>query len=322
MTKSATNVNKLIRNLTNKLTKMSASPNKTSSKRKTMRKSRRRVRVPPPQRGILAGYGSAVTSSFRIDRSADACIVTGYDLVTYTATSYNYISYFVPVNPIGWSGTRVAAIATGYQNYRPLSIKIHYRPQVGSTDTKSLFIGTIWQNNTINAIASIEPSLLTSSGGTYVPSWQSVSSVVPCGDRLPQRMYPIRDPESANVPFFLVARSSPDGPSGSAVAMPGRVFVEYTFRFNNAIGVTSGYSDWATATDTLQTLPTIDAAKVYTGTVCDSSAPNVVPIGSHLSWDRSYENNALVYYPELNGTDASFNSAVNVTVGRFGNVSY
>lgn len=199
-------------------------------------------RVP---RGILAGYGSAVTASFYQSRRGDGEIVRGFDLITspydLTLLANPNISYFITANPASWNGTRIAAIAGGYQNYRPLSFKIHYRPQVGSTSSISMFIGTIWQNNYITSRAAIEPSLVTSPGGTYLPAWQSSCSVVPLGRRLPQRMFPIRDPDFTTVPFSVVCRAADGGPDSPAVPMPGRIFVEYVYEFRNAIGSGTGF---------------------------------------------------------------------------------
>lgn len=186
----------------------------------------------------MAGYGSAVTSSFYQSRFGDGEIVRGFDLISspYQPTGDANISYFITANPAAWNGTRIAAIASGYQNYRPLSFKIHYRPQIGSTSSISMVIGTVWQNTYMTSRATIEPSLVTSPGGTYLPCWQSVCSVVPLGRRLPQRMFPVRDPHFSTIPFSLVCRASEGGPTGPAVAMPGRIFIEYAYEFRNAIG--------------------------------------------------------------------------------------
>lgn len=237
-------MNKLAKKLTSVLGS-SPRPAPRQNRRRRRRGSRRarmarRSNASRVPRGILAGYGSAVTASFYQRRAGDGEVVRGFDLITspYDASSLNSpnISYFITANPASWNGTRIAAIAAGYQNYRPLSFKIHYRPQVGSTSVISMFIGTVWQNTYITSRSSIEPSLVTSPGGTYLPAWQSSCSVVPLGRRLPQRMFPIRDPDFSTVPFSVVARASDGGPTSNAVAMPGRIFVEYVYEFRNAIG--------------------------------------------------------------------------------------
>lgn len=169
----------------------------------------------------------------------DGMIVTGFDLVTSFPT-LNNISYYQSANPVNWIGTRIAALARGFQNYRPLRFIIHYRPQVGSTSTLSLFIGTIWQTNQIESLDQIEPTLLTSSGGIYTPAWQSVMTQVPLGRCLPQQMFPIKSSlDRQTTPFFVVCRSSQGGPNSASVDMPGRIFIEYTYEFRNAIGTPS-----------------------------------------------------------------------------------
>lgn len=225
------------------LSRVLATPNKGGKRRRRRNGSRRRrmarrsnaSRVP---RGILAGYGSAVTASFYTSRRGDGEVVRGFDLITspYTPEGNSNISYFITANPASWNGTRIAAIAAGYQNYRPRYLKIHYRPQVGSTSTVSMFIGTMWQNNYITDRSSIEPSLVTSPGGTYLPAWQSSCSVVPLGTHLPQRMYPIRDPDFTTIPFSIICRASDGGPTSPSLPMPGRIFLEYVYEFRNAIG--------------------------------------------------------------------------------------
>lgn len=236
----------MMNSLKKTLSRVLATPNKGSKRNPARRVRRNRrarrmarrsnaSRVP---RGILAGYGSAVTASFYTSRRRDGEVVRGFDLVTSPlgSTQIHNISYFITANPASWNGTRIAAIAAGYQNYRPLMFKIHYRPQVGSTSTISMFIGTIWQNTYITSRSSIEPSLVTSPGGTYLPAWQSSCSVVPLRTNLPQRMFPIRDPDFTTVPFSVVCRASDGGPASDSVPMPGRIFIEYAYEFRNAIG--------------------------------------------------------------------------------------
>lgn len=213
-------------------------------RRASNRRMARRSNASRVPRGILAGYGSAVTASFYNSRRGDGEIVRGFDLITsplnISGLDNPNISYFITANPASWNGTRIAAIASGYQNYRPLQFKIHYRPQSGSTSEISMFIGTVWQNTYITDRSSIEPSLVTSPGGTYLPAWQSCCSVVPLGRRLPQRMFPIRDPDFSTVPFSVVCRASGGGPTDLATAMPGRIFIEYVYEFRNAIGSGGG----------------------------------------------------------------------------------
>lgn len=210
-----------------------------NNRRRRRRRGNANRSVPHPV-GIMAGYGSAISSTFHQAMRGDGLVVRGLDLLTTLfvpdVKDDTHLSFYMNANPANWYGTRIGAISRGFQNYRPLKFTIHYRPQVGSTDNRSIFIGTLWQGNMLYGSGAIEPSLLTSPGGTYLPSWQSCSSVVPLGSRLPMRMFPIRDPPQVAVPFSLLVRSSDGGPSATASDMPGRIFIEYEYEFRNAIG--------------------------------------------------------------------------------------
>lgn len=188
--------------------------------------------------GLLAGYGSPITTTFMTTSIGDGLVVRGFDLVSSFSLGQN-ISYYITANPAAWNGTRIAGIASAFQNYRPKKFVIHYRPQVGSTDGRSLFVGTIWQTNYITNRSSLEPSCLTSPGGVYTPAWQSATTVVNLATNLPQRMFPLRDPDQCTVPFAVYCRASAGGPSDVATEMPGRIFIEYEYEFRNAIGASS-----------------------------------------------------------------------------------
>lgn len=260
--------------------------------------------------GILAGYGSPITTVYSENRINDGLVVRGLDLITSFETGAN-ISYFITANPAAWNGTRIAAVAAGFQNYRPLKFIIHYRPQCGSTSELSLTIGTIWQNNYITARSQIEPSLLTSPGGVYTPAWQSTSTQVNLGRCLPQRMFPIRDPQFTTVPFAVVARASAGGPSDPSVQMPGRIFVEYAYEFRNAIGSGSGFQPSKVTETTLTwntTMRAYNSESDLNGWVIDyEDSPNLPsnssPLFARLTTDLVRAGDETVrYLAEINGS--------------------
>lgn len=234
----SSNLTQEVAKVLNKINSNKKIPKSKRTRRRTRGRRSRGVSRGPD--GILAGYGSPITSMFSSRSTPDGLIVRGYDLVTSFVLGTN-ISYYITANPAAWNGTRIAAIAGGFQNYRPLKFRIHYRPQVGSTDERSMFIGTLWQTNYITDRSQLEPSLLTSPGGVYLPSWNDSVSNVNLATCLPQRMFPIRDPHFTTVPFSVIARSSRGGPSSVSTLMPGRIFIEYTYEFRNAIGSGSGF---------------------------------------------------------------------------------
>lgn len=266
----------------NKSTQSNREPRTQKSKR-SRRNGRSKGKSLGPD-GILAGYGSSITSVFSSRATSDGQIVRGYDLLPIFTLGSN-ISFYLPSNPTSWNGTRIAAIASGYQSYRPLSFKIHYRPQTGSNSSVAVFIGTLWQTNYITGRSQLEPSLLTSPGGVYTPAWQSCVSTVHCGTYLPQRMFPTRDPHTTTVPFAIVARSTDSSAGFPSVEFPGRLFVEYTYEFRNAIGSGSGYSPSQIKTVSI-------SGGIYTGinpptgilVDLDEEFSNNFPLGAIVEW--------------------------------------
>lgn len=212
---------------------------KQKSKSKRSMRSRKNAQIRQGN-GILAGYGSPLTAIFNSRMTDDGAVVTGLDLLPDPGMK-GLVSFFCSANPADWTGTRISAIARGFQNYRPNKFVIHYRPKVGSIISGEVYIGTIWQGNTINDELGVYPSLLTSPGGAYLPPWQSSRSIVPCGACLPQRMYPIRDPSRDVTPFSIVCCCKNDSDESGFGGMLGKIFVEYEYEFHNAVGSLGTY---------------------------------------------------------------------------------
>lgn len=314
----------LTRSVAKVLNKISKNTNNQSNpsqgKRRSKRRGRRYRRNTRGPDGILAGYGSPITTMFSSRSTPDGLIVQGYDLVT-SFTFGDNISYYITANPAAWNGTRIAAIAGGFQNYRPLKFRIHYRPQVGSTDDRSMFIGTLWQTNYITDRTQIEPSLLTSPGGVYLPAWNDSVSNVNLQTCLPQRMFPTRDPHFTTVPFSVIARSSQGGPDSRSTTMPGRIFIEYTYEFRNAIGSGTGFSPsrvipvevtYRNGGEDLITVGTPDIG-VPSGVIVDVRYVNDtvgdvgfnfsenIPLGGIISFDKFGNTLPATYYVKING---------------------
>lgn len=273
-----------------------------TSRRKTGRRRRRRGISRGPD-GILAGYGSSITSVFSSRSTSDGQIVRGFDLLPNFQLGQN-ISFYLTSNPAAWNGTRIAAIASGYQSYRPLSVRVHYRPQTGSTSTVAVFIGTLWQTNYITTRSAVEPSLLTSPGGVYTPAWQSCITSVHCGNYLPQRMYPTRDPHMTTVPFAIIVRATDGSSTDNSVAMPGRLFVEYTYEFRNAIGSGTGFAPSKVLQYTIANGTYTSTTPPPRGVLVDANGGYTtdLPLGGLVSWTESGDN---TYKLNINGTDAN-----------------
>lgn len=98
-----------------------------------------------------AAYADHVRPFFRSRAtSGNKLRVTGCDLVTpitSSTTLYNpeaQLMAVITANPAYWSGTKVAAIAAAYFNYRPIRMAFHYVPQVPVTYGGTVVAGTLW----------------------------------------------------------------------------------------------------------------------------------------------------------------------------------
>lgn len=76
--------------------------------------------------------------------------VAGCDLVRkigstiVNANGIDELFSVIPCNPCYWGGTRIAQLAPGYQQYRPLEFSYEYVPQVAVTQEGTVTIGTLW----------------------------------------------------------------------------------------------------------------------------------------------------------------------------------
>lgn len=309
--------------MSGKTNKTNATQSSSNAQQRKVKRSRRRYgrrgKSYGPD-GILAGYGSSISSVFSSRATSDGQIVRGYDLLP-TFTLGSNISFYLPANPTSWNGTRISAIAAGYQSYRPLTFRIHYRPQVGSNSSTAVFIGTLWQTNYISQASTIEPSLLTSPGGVYTPGWQSSVSTVHCGTYLPQRMFPTRDPHTTTVPFAIIARATDD--VSTAVALPGKIFIEYTYEFRNAIGSGTGFSpsEIAQVTVTDGIITPGGSSVPASGVLVDTSASTTtaLPIGGLVSWDK-ISNSVNSFQLLINSTQVNWSGSVTLYIYRDGNI--
>jgi len=176
----------------------------------------------------------------RVKRTdANSMSVVGMDLV-YSIPDMSIhegseVLSIIPCNPAYWTGTRIAALATGYQQFRPLKFVIHYVPIVGTTQQGNIFGGTIWGNISIPE-ENLQQTLVTSSGGMSTQVYQPKSAVVKCGDNLKYNLYNISgDLNDASNPFYYVSIAVGNFHNNTRVT-PGFLWVSYEFVFKNPIG--------------------------------------------------------------------------------------
>lgn len=105
----------------------------------------------------------------------------------------------IPCNPAYWSGTRIAQLAPGYQQYRPLNFTWEYIPQVAVTQTGTVTMGTLWDTSVRSA--DLQQTLVTSNGGAITQCYNAASRSVALGSNLQYNLF--------NLAGFLDARTNP-----------------------------------------------------------------------------------------------------------------
>lgn len=218
----------------NNLNKVLSNISTTRSKRKKSNKKRTNYRPSRINRALPAAYASHVRSRFSIlSRNYNACVIRGCDLVySIPATldeSGDTIFTIITANPCYWSGTRIARIAPAYQNYRPVSFKCSYIPQVAVTQSGTVFMGTLWDE--ASPTDNIQQSLVTSNGGQLTQCYIPADSNIRLGSNLQQNLFKTTGSLSTETnPFTFLA-----GVRGASV-IPGYFYVSYTYELKNPIG--------------------------------------------------------------------------------------
>lgn len=156
-----------------------------------------------------------------------------------------------PANPAYWMGTRISQFAPAYQNYRPLSFRVSYIPQVAVTQQGTVFMGTLW--NEAAPADNIQQSLFTSNGGCLTQCYVPADTTIQLGRNLQQNLFTMNESLNPDTcPFMFLA-----GVRGASV-VPGYFYVTYTYEFRNPIG-----SAWAFNTSALTTVGALQDLPTY-----------------------------------------------------------
>lgn len=182
-------------------------------------------------------------------------MVSGCDLIypvpaTLAANSDTIFAMF-PANPAYWMGTRISQFAPAYQNYRPLTFRVSYIPQVAVTQQGTVFMGTLW--NEAAPADNIQQSLFTSNGGCLTQCYVPCDTTIKLGRNLQQNLFTMNESLNPDTcPFMFLA-----GVRGADV-IPGYFYVSYTYEFRNPIG-----SAWAFNTSGLTTVGALSSLPTY-----------------------------------------------------------
>jgi hypothetical protein len=225
--------------------------------------------------------------------------VTGNDLVykiptTITNANANVIA-IIPSNPAYWKGTRVATIAKGYQNYRPLKFNVHYVPQCAATQAGNVIAGTIYHE--APSVDNLQQSLKTSNGGMITQVFKPATSVIKVGTNLQKNLYRIGgNIDDDSMPFYFVAVAIACKDSNNNPVVPGYFYVEYSYLFKNPIGSSIEFANSGLSTFN-SALGSIKKANVK-AILCEDfvTEPVTLAIGTQLDIEYDYDDQSWKFY--------------------------
>jgi hypothetical protein len=173
--------------------------------------------------------------------------VSGFDLIYNIEDSVIDGPFCViPANPAYWEGTRIAAIANAYSQYRPLSISFEYFPQVSTMSNGNIIAGTLWNN--VPGNNTTRQALATSNGGRLFPIYQKATINVKLQSNLQQNLFSFQGFLGNDVsPFTFIAMSQ-----HTNNIKPGYFMVHYVYDFKNPIGEGFEYSTQVVTSDTIK----------------------------------------------------------------------
>lgn len=277
--------------------------NKKNIKRRQRRKlgnllpnNRRRRNNIIRNRRIAAASAKTMLKKFTVLRqNGNSVRVTGRDLIypipdTLTAPiqTSNVIAV-IPANPAYWLGTRIAALAAGYQTYRPIKFKINYIPICAVTQQGNVIGGTIWDDGFDTQ--NIQQSLRTSNGGFLTQCYVPYSTTIRPKSNLPFNLYKIGGEFNDKTnPFMFIAIAIGCTNTSQQRIIPGYFYVTWSFELKNPIGATNTfYNSGLVLYKNIQTN--------MNNTIINISTTSDVPFGAYI--DIEIENNQPVpYYNE------------------------
>lgn len=229
---------------TRKINKVKNTAAKLGNKIKQLKKTVNKVVKAPNKKFIPAANTKNLNKDFRILYQDGTTVkVTGRDLVYAIPDNLQQqnstdIITVIPANPCYWLGTRISALAQGYQNYRPLSMKFSYIPQCAVTQQGNVIAGTLWNQAPSND--NLQQSLRTSNGGQLSQCYKSFTSVVRLKSNLQYNLYKTAgqfDQESNPFIFMSIAVGCKN--SNNQNIIPGYYYVTWAFLLKNPIGNTN-----------------------------------------------------------------------------------
>jgi len=282
--------------------------NKKSVKVKKARKPRVKGRRLPNNRkrrtNVIRGrkIAAASANNFRkrftmLRQNGNSVRVTGRDLIysipddlTSPIQNTNVITV-IPANPAYWTGTRIAALASGYQNYRPIIFKITYIPMCAVTQQGNVIGGTIWDDGIDNN--NLQQSLRTSNGGFMTQCYVPHTTRIRPKSNLQFNLYRMGGEFSTTSnPFVFVALAIGCKNTANQRIIPGYFYVTWSFELKNPIGSINTYNNTG--------LTTYDQLQLnMNNTIININPQAEVPFGAYIDIEIGENDQPIAMY---NGT--------------------
>jgi len=222
--------------------------------------------------------------------------VTGRDLVyqipsDLTDQNGTGVITIIPANPCYWLGTRIAALAQGYQNYRPLNMKFTYIPQCAVTQQGNVIAGTLWNQAPSNV--NLQQSLRTSNGGMLSQCYKGFTSNVRLKSNLQYNLYKTAGAfNQESNPFIYMAIAIGCKTTDSKQIIPGYFYVTWSFLLKNPIGNTNiFYNSGLTEYEEIEEDDNENKAIIYLTPDDDE-----LPIGAILQLDKDEVGDVIARY--------------------------
>lgn len=248
-------------------------------------------------RKIAAASAKGFNKKFTMLRqNGNSVRVTGRDLIysipddlTSPIQDTNVITV-IPANPAYWKGTRIAALASGYQNYRPILFKITYIPMCAVTQQGNVIGGTIWDDGIDND--NLQQSLRTSNGGFMTQCYVPHTTKIRPKSNLQFNLYRMGGEFSTTSnPFVFIAIAVGCKNTANQRVIPGYFYVTWSFELKNPIGSINTFNN--TGLIRYQ-----DLSHEMNTTIININPNAEVPFGAYINIEE--EEDAVVAY--YNGT--------------------
>lgn len=286
--------------------------NNKAGKNRARRKKNGRPQGRGPQlrrrgRALPAAITTNVPKRFNTIRtSGTATTVSGCDLVYSIPDSLSAVYQnsqviaMIPSNPSYWTGTRISAVAAGYQNYRPIKFEVVYVPQCAVTQQGNVLAGTLW--DIAPSDTNLQQTLKTSNGGMLTQCYQTATSIVRMKSNLQFNLYRMGgEINQESNPFTFWALAIGCYNSQTQRIIPGYFYIRYEYQFKNPIGTGVEYQNSQITTIQSKSSYLLNAV-LY---VCQSFRTEnglSVPVGSRIDIEFNNSSSNPAYTYNYNGT--------------------